>query len=58
MILPKYVHFNGQLFSSVSEKLSFNPHFFRLNAKIDFFEEKMVLSYLLSNLNAGGNKLV
>ena len=29
--LPKYVQFNGQKFSGLLEKLSFNPQFFGLN---------------------------
>ena len=33
-------------------------NFLGSNAKIDFFEEKMGLTVVLSNLNAGSNKLV
>ena len=52
------MHFNGHKFSSALEMFSFNPKFFGLRCKNQLFEEKMVLSLFLSNLNAGGNKLV
>ena len=48
--LPCLVRFNGQKFSGLSEKLSLNPRFFFFlvkNAKICFFEAKMVLSDVL-----------
>ena len=44
MIFPRYVHFNWQKFSGVSELLSLTPQLFGKNAKITFFEEKRVLS--------------
>ena len=48
----------GKSLAVLAEKFSFNPQFLGKNAKIDFFEEKMVLSVVLSNFNAGSNKLV
>ena len=39
-----YVQFNGQTFSDLSEKLSFNPHFFGQNCKNMIFLRKMGLS--------------
>ena len=36
--------FNRQMFSGVLTNLSFNPQFLGKNAKIDFFDEKIVQS--------------
>ena len=43
MILPIYVHFNGQTFSSVFEQLSFTSKFVWLKMQKSTFLEKMVL---------------
>ena len=53
------MQFNGQKFSGLSEKLSFNPRFFLVKkAKICFLEEKRVWVKFISNLSAVGIKLV
>ena len=52
MILPIYVHFNGQTFSSVFEHFSFTSKFFGLKMqKSTFFKEKMVLRVVLIKLS-------
>ena len=40
IFLPTYMQFNGQKFSNLSEKLSFNPHFFGLKMQKSAFLKK------------------